>query len=303
VGDDGTARRAYEALDALKGGQDAGVALDLAYVALRTQDPALAARVAPRIVDAPDVYAGLLALTDGLAAALDALALAQAEAPRDRRLALRRAEVLAAAGQLDGALAALAAIPGLPPATLARLQAGTLAKSGDRDGALGLVVPHGSDQAAARLQVRLLLELGRPAEALQIAESGLALWPDDPLLPVRRVLALEGVGRTPEALAVALGLAERHPEDVDLALVQSRLSPPSLAGIATLQRALEAHPAEPELWLELARSEWVSGSQEAARFAAQRAGQLLGRDTPPGERYARMCAALPCTPSDPKERP
>jgi hypothetical protein len=100
-----------------------------------------------------------------------------------------------------------------------------------------------------------------------------------------------------------LGLAERHPEDVDLALVQSRLSPPSLAGIATLQRALEAHPAEPELWLELARSEWISGSQEAARFAAKRAGQLLGRDTPPGERYARMCAELPCTQSDPKEGP
>jgi len=299
IGDDATALSATRRLDALTGGQRQDVARDLARLALRTDDRALAAAVLPRVRGDMGLAPELLALIHGPAEGLALLdALAQA-APLDRGLALRRIDLLAQA-DVDGALAAAAQVPGLAPEALARIQARTLALADRHDQALAALDPFQDHQAAARMRVRLLLDLGRHADALAAADAALARWPADPLLPGRRLLAVEATGSADQARLAASQLLALDPRDIDGALVFARTSPDRPDQVqGHLWTAIEAHPGEPELWLELARSRWVEGSEDTARAAARRAGQLLGRDSAPGERYARMCAELPC---DPEER-
>ena len=155
---------------------------------------------------------------------------------------------------------------------------------------------------AARLRVRLMLDLGREADALTAAEVGLERWPGDRRLESRRVIALDALDRQDQALAAARALLRVNPGDVDAALVLVRREEPADAVQAALWTCIEANPGEPDLWLEFAMSHWIQGSQERAAPAARRAGQLLGRDIEPGERYARMCAELPCRGEHTEER-
>ncbi len=294
VGDDVTARRAYEQLDRLTGRAEPRVAHDLGLLAVRTEDPELAARVLPRLHQQFGLAAALVALIDGPEPALALLDAAQARAPLDRELALRRVRVLAGAGEVDAALAAVTAVPGLRPVDVARLQATTLAQAGRHADGLARLADHRGDQVASRLRVRLLLDLGRFEQALAESDEARRAWPDDPFLPERRVLAVEGLGRLEEAEELAAQVAARDPGRVDAALVLARLSEGSSDLEAVLEAALEREPGEPELWLELARFHWASGSQEAAVLSARRAARLWGRDSPPPQRYTRMCAEIPC---------
>ena len=294
VGDERTALQSYRSLDRLTGRSDPEVWRDLARSALRTGNRDLARDLLSRTSHDASLTAGLLALVGQGGAAEALLDTAQAAAPLDRTLALRRAEIRHRSGDLAGALEAVAATPGLAPEAQARLSAEYRIRSGDLAGALATLTPHEDQLGVARMRVRVLLDLERPQEALEASELGLQRWASDPVLRVRRVLALEALERRDEALAGAHLLLEADPENVDAVLVLARQTEPSPALEGALWQALEGHPGEVDLWLELARLRWLRGAQEEAIVAAERAGWLLGRDRGPGERYAPMCAELPC---------
>lgn len=59
----------------------------------------------------------------------------------------------------------------------------------------------------------LLLDMGRPAEALAVTDRGLSLAPGDPVLWVNRAVALGTLGRNAEALADARRAAAASPGD------------------------------------------------------------------------------------------
>ena len=59
----------------------------------------------------------------------------------------------------------------------------------------------------------LLLDMGKPAEALAVADRGLSLSPGDPVLWVNRALALGTLGRSAEALVDAGRAAAASPAD------------------------------------------------------------------------------------------
>jgi Flp pilus assembly protein TadD len=301
IGDEATALRCYQALDRLTGGIQDAVWRDLARVALRTQDPTLAHSLLARPASDVSLRAGLLGLTGSIAQAEQVLGAALQAAPLDRTLALRLAQLRFAANDLDGALAAVAAIGGLTPSDQARLQAQYLARAGDRPGALQKLEPFGETLAVVRLQVRLLLEEDQALQALGLADAGLVAWPGDLVLRERRVLALQDLDRGEEALAEALALLQEHPGSVAAVRVFAEHSEPSSSLERVLWTSIEANPGEPELWLELALSRWVTGPPEPAQAAALRGGQLLGRDTEPGERYSQMCASLSCRGGDLEE--
>jgi len=73
-----------------------------------------------------------------------------------------------------------------------------------------------SPERVARLagnHAALLLDSGRPAEALAVSDRGLALAPGDPVLWVNRAVALGTLGRNAEALADARLAAAASPGD------------------------------------------------------------------------------------------
>jgi len=297
IGDDGTARELYARLDRARGESDARVALDRALVALRTDDAALARALLPRSEPFPvHVRAGLLGLSGDLAAA-EALSATGVEGVK---LDLRMADLYQGRGELDAALEVLASLreatEGITPDAVDRIEARYLANAGRHEEALD-VLRGGTSEGVLALRVQLWLELGRPEQALTEADAGLARWPSSRLLAARRLQALEDLGRTAEAVAGALRLVEVQPSRRPV-LILARHSEPSEAVLDALERCIEQHPGQAEVWLELARVRWSMDRTEDATPALQRGLALRGRDTPLSERYSPMCEVLACQPMD-----
>ncbi len=298
LGDDLTARRVYERLDRLSGGAEGSVALDLALLALRTDDVDLAQGLLERTAGFPvHVQAGLLGLTGDL----DSAAALIASGEEAARLALRMAELRHRQGDLPGARAELAALyenpGGLTPETIARIEARYVADDGGHEEALELLRPYETSRGAVALGVQLLMELDRPGEALSRAEEGLESWPESRLLAARRLEALEALGRTDEASAGALLLVETRPSRRP-ALLLSRNSEPSDAIAKVLDDCLEHHPGHGDVWVELAWVRWSLGDEAGASEALRRGLALPGRDSARSERYSSMCDKLACEPVD-----
>ncbi len=132
----------------------------------------------------------------------------------------------------------------------------TLAASGDRDRALGLLdelVKKGSPEWVDRcwLQIGLMRETaGRLAEAVEAMSTLERVAPKSPLIPearIHRAVALAGLGKAGEALELLRGLAENGPESIgpraalELATIQLA-GAQSQEAAGTLENALKRYP-------------------------------------------------------------
>ncbi|MDA8003236.1 MAG: hypothetical protein MPL62_18275, partial [Alphaproteobacteria bacterium] len=81
---------------------------------------------------------------------------------------------------------------------------------------------------------RLLSQIGRCAEALELADENVAKWPGRPGPWLSKACALHGLGRPGEALACAEKALEVRPENVVAAGLRARI----LAGTGRYEEAL-----------------------------------------------------------------
>ena len=179
-------------------------------------------------------------------------------------LFLEQARLELGRGQLDAASAALVRSAGVvaagspAPFALHRLQAEVLAARGDLSGALLLLAP---DQVAdASLRAELLRRAGRPEDADRELDRALSRWPDLTVLAVQRARShvRRGEQGQAETLLEAAMPAARVPLQLSALLAQEGRLDAALAALADL-------PPDPDLCARRAPLELALGRPEAAR--------------------------------------
>lgn len=166
---------------------------------------------------------GLYALAAGLPDAVAEPALAFVREGRERYpegvgLALAEAALLRRAGRPAEAEAALAQLAREAEASAEVANALALARleQGDREGALQAFASYRGDDPRLRLNHgQLLLEEGRPRQALSLLESAAAALPEDATAQRAHGLALAGAGRIGEAREALRRAVALAPDDAE----------------------------------------------------------------------------------------
>jgi Flp pilus assembly protein TadD len=148
----------------------------------------------------------------------------------------------------------------------------------------------------ARNHASLLVDTGRPAEALEVLDRGLAVSPDDPGLRANRAAALGKLGRLPEALAEARRAASVNPGDPLMRNVLGQalaVNGEWAAALAEFRAAEALDPGVPDFPISAAISLAGLGRQEEA-CAAFRDVAARHRARPLPLDAAKRAAALGC---------
>ena len=135
-------------------------------------------------------------------------------------------------------------------------------------------------EAWLRVELAMLVETGRPGEAIALAERMVGLWPDE----VRHYETLSGLlladGEDPRALAALTvawlrGLLTEEHQLLTLARLNMRLDTPA-QGAAILEAALRAEQVRPTFaHLELLLGGWTAARETArARAVVERLAEL-----------------------------
>lgn len=101
------------------------------------------------------------------------------------------------------------------------------------------------EKSALYAQIAEVVAAGKHRKALDLTEGGLARWPQDVLLQLRKTVAMRKVGRRAEALALARDLHEKHPDNraVTCELATAlRQDGDAGAGLALVDRLVAADP-------------------------------------------------------------
>jgi tetratricopeptide (TPR) repeat protein len=208
-----------------------------------------------------------------------------ARQPRPEVL-VARARALRAEGDLAGAHARLeAALAQAPGDEGARLELADLllADASDLDRAQALLAGVPKTTPRAHLLAARLSELrGDDAGAAGAYERALDAGDDDPDVRLRRALALDRLGRAPEAIPELERVREARPDD---AIARTRLAALYEAAGRVREaeaeyRALaEAHPDRAQGWDALAAFCERTGRREEARLAHAKAREARGSST------------------------
>ncbi len=267
AGDDAGAAAAWDELDRLRGGQDAGVKLMLAQASLEAGD-AEAALSAARLAATLDPEApGLVSTQARSLVALDrtdeAIALVEAQPGWRRELRSLRlhGELMAAAGHNDRARASLELALEQAPSSwaVAWELAGLEAEDGELERALARVQAHPDPLGSEATWQLSLAQLERRAGALDAALERLAQaeerWPREAGPPQARGSWLMEAQRDDEALAIVSAALGRLPDEPALAQLQAillhRAGTPERAR-STLEAALVHNPDDAHLLNDLA---------------------------------------------------
>jgi len=235
--------------------------------------------------DEPEVVvvrAGLASLLGRHAEARADLEAALERAPSDRDLRLRLADVSAAAGDGEAALAALGSVVGLSAHALARLEAWALHEAYGVEAALAHLEghPQGGHPSVLTMRGGLLLEAGRVVDAVDLLKVASARRPEVVSLRVRLAEALLELGDLERAAKEAQVALTAEPGRVDALLLLAGLDLDAGGGstwAGPLTEAVEAHPGNAWLVAALARAHYQGGdAAEAAIWA--RAARVLSDD-------------------------
>ncbi len=288
------AEQAYrDALDANAGRPEA--LIGLAALLVGRSEPVQAQMLLLRCCDAVpdsseswDLLGISLMMTEDFPAAESAFAVAQQLAPADDAIALRRVEAAVAAGTATQELARLEAADPLD-AVLLTARAALLDRLGRRAEAIDVlevaVTLYPDMLSAARAKAQLLVRANRIAEALPALEHAVALAPDDLDLQNNQAAALVRLQRHQQGREILERLIETHGEHPGLlcnltnALISLGLH---TEGFGMAERAVELDPASSLSWRTMCNAlPYCDGIGGAALLrATRRVGETLDRNHP-----------------------
>jgi tetratricopeptide (TPR) repeat protein len=210
------------------------------------------------------------------------LALARYHEPRD--------EVREARDAMAQALRLL----GEAPATLIAPYVDLLIRAGDYDEAEAWVGKFESPVMQHLLRGRLLLERGRPAEALPELEEGMRLWPDNSVARWLAGRAAEQLGDYDRAVQEYGEAVRNDPGNRDAVRSLLRLLEAQGLdgeGLATLNRYLSDNPRDPEMLVQMMRFAYRAGAQQMLERATRTLRAIAGQRMVVATELAAMRAA------------
>jgi len=184
------------------------------------------------------------------------------------------------AAKARDALAQGMRLMGEAPATLVAAYVDLLIRAGDYDEAEELIVRFEPSPVMHNLlRGRLLLARGHPAQALEVLEEGLRLWPDHSVARWLTGTAAEQLGDFERAVQEYGEAVRNDPGNRDAVLSLLRLLEAlglDQEALPTLARYQRENPNDPEILVQAIRFAHRAGSPEVVESAAEKLHALPG---------------------------